>query len=78
MKVTKDEALGYAFRYCHRDLRRERTCGPAAAPSTVTGASLAADPALSELRIDYATYSPPSLVLKKQGWVEEAFKSTSI
>jgi len=29
-------------------------------------------------RLDYATYSPPSLVLKKQGWVEEAFKGTSV
>ena len=49
-------------------------CGSTAAPS----ASGAADPALAELRLDYATYSPPSLVLKKQGWVEEAFKGTNI
>src|SRR5260221_1204681 len=41
-------------------------------------APAAADPALAELRIDYATYSPPSLVLKKQGWVEDAFKGTAI
>lgn len=55
-------------------------CGSAAtAPGTNnTGSSGAADPALSELRLDYATYSPPSLVLKSQGWVEEAFKGTSI
>ena len=49
-------------------------CGSTAPPS----ASGAADPALAELRLDYATYSPPSLVLKKQGWVEEAFKGTNI
>ena len=48
-------------------------CGSAPAASSV-----AAEPALAELRLDYATYSPPSLVLKKQGWVEEAFKGTSI
>jgi sulfonate transport system substrate-binding protein len=50
-------------------------CGSAPASS---GAVAAADPALAELRIDYATYSPPSLVLKKQGWVEDAFKGTTI
>lgn len=50
-------------------------CGSAGAGPA---ASSATDAALSELRIDYATYSPPSLVLKKQGWVEEAFKGTSI
>ena len=63
-------------------------CGsPASGPATAAasagagpaaGGSAAADPALGELRLDYATYSPPSLVLKKQGWVEEAFKGTTI
>ncbi|HEY8731462.1 MAG TPA: aliphatic sulfonate ABC transporter substrate-binding protein [Candidatus Limnocylindria bacterium] len=48
------------------------------APAAAPGSSAAADPALAELRLDYATYSPPSLVLKKQGWVEEAFKGTSV
>lgn len=52
------------------------SCGPAAGTAPV--ASGAADPALSELRLDYATYSPPSLVLKKQGWVEDAFKGTTV
>src|SRR5205814_8086927 len=32
----------------------------------------------SELHIDYATYSPPSLVLKKQGWVDEAFPGVTV
>ena len=53
---------------------------PASAPA-VTGAavaSTAAETPPSELRIDYATYSPPSLVLKKQGWVEEAFPGVTI
>lgn len=53
-------------------------CGSAPAASVPASASAAADPALAELRLDYATYSPPSLVLKKQGWVEEAFKGTTI
>ena len=51
------------------------SCGSAGAAPAAAGA---ADPALAELRLDYATYSPPSLVLKKQGWVEEAFKGTSV
>jgi sulfonate transport system substrate-binding protein len=46
----------------------------------VPGASttVVADPPLAELRIDYATYSPPSLVLKKQGWIEQALPGTTI
>ena len=54
-------------------------CGPATAPSaTAPSTGAQADPALAELRIDYATYSPPSLVLKQQGWVEQAFPGVSI
>ena len=59
-------------------------CGGASVPSPSTtslpGASTAvvAGPALAELRIDYATYSPPSLVLKKQGWIEQALPGTTI
>lgn len=54
-------------------------CGSAAAPSAAApSAGAQADPALAELRIDYATYSPPSLVLKKLGLVEAAFKGTAI
>jgi len=50
---------------------------PAAAPAA-SAASAQPDPALAELRVDYATYSPPSLVLKKLGLVESAFKGTAI
>jgi sulfonate transport system substrate-binding protein len=57
-------------------------CGAAPSAGTSPAASVAtsaaSDPALAELRIDYATYSPPSLVLKKQGWVEAAFKGSTI
>ena len=31
-----------------------------------------------EIRIDYAYYSPPSLVLKKFGWLEEEFKVDNV
>ena len=64
-------------------------CGGAPPPASLAAASQAAatataapttapDPALAELRIDYATYSPPSLVLKSQGWVDQAFPGVSI
>lgn len=36
-----------------------------------------ADP-LKELRLDYATYSPTSLVVRKMGWMEEAFKADGV
>ena len=45
-----------------------------------SGAALAALPTfaraapLKELRLDYAYYSPPSLVLRRFGWLEEAFR----
>ena len=52
---------------------------PGPAPAGGAGnAPVTADPALAELRVDYATYSPPSLVLKKMGWGEDAFKGTSV
>lgn len=37
----------------------------------LAGQAVAAEP--SKLRLDYAYYSPTSLVLKEKGWVEEAF-----
>jgi len=52
--------------------------GPAPAATSAAVASTAPDPALAELRIDYATYSPPSLVLKKQGSLEQALPGTTI
>lgn len=58
------------------------TTTPAAANAAAPGSSAQAggitpEP-ISELRIDYATYSPPSLVLKKMGWVEQAFPGTTV
>lgn len=49
-------------------------CGGATGSNATGGA----DAGLSEIRIDYATYSPPSLVLKQQGLLEEAFPGVSI
>lgn len=37
-----------------------------------------ASAALTEIRLDYATYSPVSLVLKEKGWVEEVFEPRGI
>ena len=51
---------------------------PSATSLPAASAPVVADPALAELRIDYATYSPPSLVLKKQGWIEQALPGTTI
>jgi sulfonate transport system substrate-binding protein len=39
----------------------------------VVGQAAAAEPV--KLRLDYAYYSPTSLVLKEKGWAEEAFKA---
>ncbi len=45
----------------------------------VGAGALAAEPAqLTELRLDYATYSPSSLVLKKFGWLEEDLKADGV
>jgi sulfonate transport system substrate-binding protein len=49
-----------------------------AAPATGANATAGADAGLTELRIDYATYSPPSLVLKQQGLVEQAFPGVQV
>ena len=46
-------------------------CAPA--PSTSSPASPGAA-ALGEIRLDYAYYSPTSLVLRRMGWAEDAFK----
>jgi len=52
---------------------------PSAPVSTAAAnATVGTDAGLTELRIDYATYSPPSLVLKQLGWVEQAFPGVSI
>ena len=42
-----------------------------------TGITHAADKP-AEIRLDYAYYSPPSLVLKKFGWLEEDLKSDGV
>ncbi|WP_158810377.1 aliphatic sulfonate ABC transporter substrate-binding protein [Beijerinckia sp. L45] len=49
----------------------------AAALGFTTGGAVQADP-LKEIRIDYATYNPVSLVLKEQGLLEKEFAKSSV
>ncbi len=57
--------------------RLVRTALPigALALAAALAACAPASPRLAEIRLDYAYYSPTSLVLKKMGWAEEAFKA---
>src|SRR5512132_2754267 len=50
----------------------------ASAAANATTAVVGTDTGLTELRLDYATYSPPSLVLKQQGLVEQAFPGVAV
>ena len=43
-----------------------------------TAPTLSVAGAISEIRIDYATYNPVSLVLKQQGLLEKAFAKDGI
>lgn len=63
-----------------RELRRRTLLGAAGALAlpSLPGALQAAEPAPKELRLDYATYSPTSLVLKKFGWLDEDLKRDGI
>jgi sulfonate transport system substrate-binding protein len=54
------------------------TTAPGAASPGGGAVTGPADPPLAEIKVDFATYSPPSLALKKFGWVEEAFKGTTV
>jgi sulfonate transport system substrate-binding protein len=63
---------------------KRRSILQAAAAATLTpsgfllpGSARAAD-ALKEVRLDYAYYSPSSLVLRRFGWLEEDFKKDGI
>ena len=47
----------------------------AAGAATATLPRLAAAAPLEEIRLDYAYYSPTSLVLRRFGWLEQAFKA---
>ena len=54
-------------------MKRRTLLQYAAASLAIPGLARAAAP-LKELRLDYAYYSPASLVLKRFGWLEESFK----
>ena len=51
---------------------------PPPAANTTAGAAPAAAAKPTEVRLDYATYNPSSLVLQKQGWLEEALKADGV
>ncbi|MGL4290709.1 MAG: aliphatic sulfonate ABC transporter substrate-binding protein [Phreatobacter sp.] len=46
--------------------------------SPVIAAGRGASAQVRELRVDYATYSPVSLVLRSKGWLEDEFKADGI
>lgn len=50
----------------------------AAALTLALGAALAAADKPAEIRLDFATYNPSSLVLKKHGWLEEDVKADGV
>lgn len=56
---------------------QRRTLLSLPAALALPGLAHAADP-VKELRLDYATYSPTSLVLKKFGWLEDDLKRDGI
>lgn len=56
---------------------QRRTLLQATAGLTFPGLLRAAEP-LKEVRLDYAYYSPPSLVLRRFGWLEDDFKNDGI
>ena len=72
--------FGLLFAACSSAATPAPSAAPTAGASTAASAatSQAPDPALAELKIDFATYSPPSLVLRKQGWLEQELKGTTI
>lgn len=51
-------------------------CAVIAVPAILSAAPASAE--IKELRVDYATYSPTSLVIRKMGWMEEEFKKDNI
>lgn len=63
-----------------REVRRRTLLSAAGALAwpSLPGALQAAEPAPKELRLDYATYSPTSLVLRKFGWLDDDLKRDGI
>jgi sulfonate transport system substrate-binding protein len=58
-------------------MKRRTLMQAGAAALAAPGLLRAAEP-LKEVRLDYATYSPSSLVLKRFGWLDEDFKKDGI
>lgn len=57
-----------------RTLLQATATAAAGASLALPGLVRAADTPLKELRLDYAYYSPSSLVIRRFGWLEEEFK----
>jgi len=57
-------------------LNRLAKAAVAVATTLFAGSAMADSP--KEIRLDYAYYSPPSLVIKKFGWLEDEFKKDGI
>jgi sulfonate transport system substrate-binding protein len=58
--------------------RRSLLQAAVAAPVALSAPTLVRAAPLKELRLDYAYYSPTSLVLRRFGWLEEAFKGEGV
>lgn len=58
--------------------RRSLLQAAVAAPVALAAPTLVRAAPLKELRLDYAYYSPTSLVLRRFGWLEEAFKGEGV
>ncbi|MBV8503926.1 MAG: aliphatic sulfonate ABC transporter substrate-binding protein [Paucibacter sp.] len=59
-------------------MKRRTLLQAAAATSIPFGSASRAADAPKEIRLDYAYYSPPSLVLRRFGWLEEDFRRDGI
>jgi ABC-type nitrate/sulfonate/bicarbonate transport system substrate-binding protein len=59
-------------------IRGQRAASPDTGQASGAAATGTAADAPKEIRLDYAYYSPPSLVLKRFGWLEQEFKAENI
>lgn len=75
-----DRAAVAPITHEHVDAGRRRLHGIAVAAAgafALRRAGATEDAALPEVRVDFAYYSAPSLVLRRFGWLEEAFRATN-
>lgn len=76
--MLKNNAVFHAIgRGCMSRISRRAFAAMFAVSTLLPGAALAADP-LKEIRIDWATYNPVSMVLKQKGLLEKEFAKDGI